>query len=302
MTRTFLVVNPSAGGGRTERLWASLADEVMRLGLQFDFALTRRPDHGTELARRAAAEGWPLVVAVGGDGTLNEVVNGVTDTLGTAMATVGAILTGRGRDGCRNLGLAADWRLAARRLLEGSDARLDLGAAEWPDGARRYFVSVAGVGFDATVARRVRSRGGAGTLPYLRAVVESLVRHRVMPAGLRADDGAESLTPLTAAVVANGSHFGGGMKIAPSADPADGLLDLVILRDLGRAELLRWLPAVYRGGHLANPRVSTRRVVRVSVAASSPLPTHVDGEAAADTPVTFRVCPLADPAYRQRAV
>jgi diacylglycerol kinase (ATP) len=114
-----------------------------------------------------------------------------------------------------------------------------------------------------------------------------------MPARLRADDEPESLTPLTAAVVANGAHFGGGMKIAPSADPADGVLDLVILGDLGRAELLRWLPAVYRGGHLANPKVSTRRIARVSVAAASPLPTHVDGEPVADTPVTFRICPGA---------
>jgi diacylglycerol kinase (ATP) len=72
VTWAFLVVNPAAGGGRTERLWISLADEIRRLGLQFDFAVTRRRDHGTELARRAAGEGWPLVVAVGGDGTLNE--------------------------------------------------------------------------------------------------------------------------------------------------------------------------------------------------------------------------------------
>ena len=293
MTRAFFVVNMLAGGGRTGRLWASLTDEVTRLGLRFDFAVTRRPDHGTELAHRAAAEGWPLVVAVGGDGTLNEVVNGVTDALGTPRATVGAILTGRGCDGCRDLGLAADWRLAARRLLEGSDARLDLGAAEWPDGARRYFVSVAGVGFDATVARRARSHGGTGTLPYLRAVIESLAAHRVIAARLRVDDEPESPAPLTAAVVANGAHFGGGMKIAPSADPADGRLDLVILGDLGRAELLRWLPTIYRGRHLANPKVSTRRVLRVSVAASRPLPTHLDGEPGAETPVTFRVCPAA---------
>jgi diacylglycerol kinase (ATP) len=293
VTRAFLVVNPAAGGGRTERLWISLADEIRRLGLQFDFAVTRRRDHGTELARRAAGEGWPLVIAVGGDGTLNEVVNGVIDARGVPLATVGAILTGRGRDGCRNLGLAADWRVAARRLLEGADARLDLGVAEWPDGARRYFVSVAGVGFDAAVARRARSRGGAGTLPYLFAVIESLAAHRVIPARLRADDEPESRTPLTAAVVANGAHFGGGMKIAPFADPGDGLLDLVILGDLGRAELLRWLPTVYRGGHLANPKMSTRRIVWVSIDASSPLPTHLDGEPGADTPVTFRVCPLA---------
>jgi len=291
--RAFVVVNPAAGGGRTGRMWRALGDELTRLGLRFESAATRRRGHATELARQAAGAGWPLVVAVGGDGTLNEVVNGVTDARAAPLATAGAILTGRGRDACRNLGLAADWRLAARRLVEGDDALLDLGAAAWPDGARRYFVSAAGAGFDAAVARRAQSRGGAGTLPYLRAVVESLAAHRAVPATLQADDAPASSAPLTAAVIANGAYFGGGMKIAPSADPADGNLDLVVLGDLGRAELLRWLPTVYRGGHLANPKVSTRRIVRMSIDAASPLPTHVDGETTADTPVVFRVCPRA---------
>jgi diacylglycerol kinase (ATP) len=293
VTRAFLVVNPMAGGGRTRRMWPRISAELTRLGLPFEFAETCHEGHGAELARRAAGAGWPLVVAVGGDGTLNEVVNGLTDARGVSMATAGAILTGRGRDACRNFGFAADWRLAARRLVEGADARFDLGAAEWPDGPRRYFLSVAGVGFDAAVARRARSRGGVGTLPYLRAIVESLAAHRVIAATLCADDASASSVALTAAVIANGAHYGGGMKIAPSADPADGLLDLVVLGGLGRVELLRWLPTVYRGRHLANPKVSTRRISSLSVDAACPLPTHLDGETAADTPVTFRICPLA---------
>jgi YegS/Rv2252/BmrU family lipid kinase len=274
-------------------MWPRIAGELTRLGLPFEFAETRHEGHGTELARRAAGAGWPLVVAVGGDGTLNEVVNGLTDARGVPMATAGAILTGRGRDACRNFGFAADWRLAVRRLVKGADARFDLGAAEWPDGPRRYFLSVAGVGFDAAVARRARSRGGVGTLPYLRAIVESLAAHRVVTATLCTDDASTSSVALTAAVIANGAHYGGGMKIAPSADPADGLLDLVVLGGLGRVELLRWLPTVYRGRHLANPKVSARRIREVKIDAAYPLPTHLDGETAPDTPVTFRVCPSA---------
>src|SRR5262249_60520197 len=104
--------------------------------------------HAAGLARRARGAGGPLVVAVGGDGTLNEVVNGVTAPRGTPLATTGAVLTGRGRDARRNFDLAADWRLAARRLGEGADTPFDLRAAEWTDGTRRYFVSPAGAGFD----------------------------------------------------------------------------------------------------------------------------------------------------------
>src|SRR5439155_617470 len=207
-------------------MWRRLAHELSRLGLPFELAETRCRGHATELARQAASAGWPLVVAVGGDGTLNEVVNGVTDTRGAPLATAGAILTGRGRDACRNLGLAADWRLAARRLVGGVDALLDLGVAEWPAGERRYFVNAAGAGFDAAVARRAVSRGGTGTLPYLRAVVESLAAHRAIPATLQADGAAEASARLTAAVAANGAYYGGGMArrgCAPSGRGASAI-------------------------------------------------------------------------------
>jgi diacylglycerol kinase (ATP) len=293
VTRAFVVVNPAAGGGRTGRTWPMVAAELNRLGLTFESAWTTRRGHATDLARRAAGAGWPLVVAVGGDGTLNEVVNGVTDARGTPLATTGAILTGRGRDARRNFGLAADWRLATCRLVQGGDVLLDLGAAEWTGGTRRYFVSAAGAGFDAAVARRAAARGGIGTLPYVLAVIEGLVAHRPIPMTIQADGGAEQSAPLTTVVVANGAYYGGGMKIAPPADPMDGLLDLVVIGALNRAELLRWLPTVYRGAHLANPRIDLRRVRHVRVAGATAVPTHVDGEPAADTPVAFRVCPQA---------
>jgi diacylglycerol kinase (ATP) len=293
VTRAFVVVNPAAGGGRTGRTWPMVAAELNGLGLTFESAWTTRRGHATDLARRAAGAGWPLVVAVGGDGTLNEVVNGVTDARGTPLATTGAILTGRGCDARRNFGLAADWRLATRRLVQGDDVLLDLGAAEWTGGTRRYFVSAAGVGFDAAVARRAASRGGIGTLPYVLAVIEGLVTHRPIPMTIQADGGAELSAPLTTVVAANGAYYGGGMKIAPPADPTDGALDLVVIGALSRAELLRWLPTVYRGAHLANPRISLRRVRHVRVAGPTAVPTHVDGEPAADTPVAFRVCPQA---------
>src|SRR5262249_47056481 len=252
-----------------------------------------------------AAAGWPLVVAVGGDGTLNEVVNGVTDGTGMPLATTGAILTGRGRDARRNFGLAADWRQAARRIVEGEDVTFDLRAAEGAGGASgrggaggaggasRYFVSAAGAGFDAAVARRAASRGGVGTVPYVLGIVEGLLAHRPITATIEADGESGPPAPLTTVVVANGPYYAGGMKIAPSASPTDGALDLVVLGAPGRLELLRCLPTLYRGTHLATPRIGLRHVRRARVEGATPLPTHVDGEPAADTPVTFLVCPRA---------
>jgi diacylglycerol kinase (ATP) len=292
VTRTLVVVNPAAGGGRTERLWPGLRDELRRLGLVFEWAPTPGPGGATDLARAGAEAGAGLIVAVGGDGTLNEVVNGAVGE-DRPRPTVGAILTGRGRDAARNLALAADPRVAARRLVDGADVGVDLVRAQWPGGARRWVVGAAGAGFDAAVAARAARGGGRGTLPYLAAVLATLSAHAPVSAWIDADGERVWSGPLTAAVVANGAHYGGGMKIAPAADPADGRLDLVVLGDLGRLELLRWLPTVYRGGHLANPKVVTRTARHVTLGAARPLPTHVDGEPTADTPVAFTLSPGA---------
>ena len=287
MTRAFVVVNPAAGGGRTGRLWPSLRDELRRRRLTFDFALTAAPGEATGLAR-AAAPANDLVVAVGGDGTLNEVVNGLVDS-SAAPRALGAVLTGRGRDACRNLGIARDPRVAARRVVEGEERLVDVGVAEWPGGARRYFVGAAGAGFDAAVARRAAARPGSGTVPYLLAVVESIRAHVPVAVEITVDGGVPWRGPITAVVIANGSHYGGGMRIAPHADPADGVLDLVVLGALGGVEMLRWLPTLYRGTHLRHPRVWTVRARHVAVRSPTALPTHLDGEPTADTPLTVSV-------------
>jgi len=290
--RCLVIVNPAAGGGRTELRWRALRDDLHRLGFAFEWTATSARGAATDLARDAVAAGVDLVVAVGGDGTLNEVVNGAV-VEGGPPVTVGAVLTGRGRDAARNFGLAADPRRAVRRLVEGADAAFDLVRAGWPDGRRRWAVSAAGAGFDAAVAARAAARGGSGTLPYLAAVLAALSTHAPVAAEIDADGARAWSGPLSAAVVANGAHYGGGMKIAPAADPADGRLDLVVLGNFGRLELLRWLPTVYRGGHLRNPNVATRTARQVRIDAARPLPVHVDGEPAPATPVTLTLVPGA---------
>ena len=293
MNRAFVVVNPAAGGGRTERLWRRLRDDLVGLGLDFEWAATTGPGGATGLARHAAGDGWPLVVAVGGDGTLNEVVNGVLDAEGRTRAALGVISTGRGRDACANLGLPSDPALAARRLLTGAETALDLGLAEWPDGTRRCFVNACGAGFDAVVARRVAARGGSGTVPYVRGVLEALAAQRAVAVEIALDGAAAWAGPVTAVVVANGACYGGGMRIAPAANLGDAQLDLVVLGDLGRMELVWWLPSVYRGEHLAHRKIFTRHAREVVIRAAEPLPTHVDGEPTRSTPVTLRVLPGA---------
>jgi YegS/Rv2252/BmrU family lipid kinase len=242
------------------------------------------------LAEEAARAGVPLVVAVGGDGTLNEVVNGLVPLRREHPVTVGALMTGRGRDACRNLGLVRDPRHAARRLLEGHVVRRDVGLARWPAG-ERFFLGWAGAGFDAVVAARAGRRGGR--LAYLRAVLTSLRDYRPVETTVRLD-GVDTWAGSTASVVVcNGGSFGGGMRIAPAARADDGLLDVVRLGALGRAELAWWLPTVFWGGHLANPNIQTGRASRVRVAASAPIPVQLDGELGAHTPLDVSILPGA---------
>jgi len=288
--RVVVVVNPAAGGGRTARVWPRLR-EVVAGTLPADVVQTRAPGDGERLAREAAAAGATLVVAVGGDGTLNEVVNGVRAAGGAT--TVGAVLTGRGCDAGRNFGVPRDPVAAVRALGDGHDRRFDLGRAEWAAGGRRWFATSAGAGFDAAVARRAQSVRARGTLPYLAAVIASIHLHRPLPATLELDGVTQPPAPITAVVAANGRWFGGGMKIAPDADPADGAFDVVVLGALGRLELLRWLPTIYPGTHLRNRKVTVRRARQVKVSAPRPLLTHVDGEPVGETPVTLTIEPGA---------
>lgn len=288
-TRAFIIVNPAAGGGRTRRLWPALRDRLHRLGLEFEVGETTGPGIATVMARAAVRDAWPLVVAVGGDGTVNEVINGLIDKPGDPVSTLGTIMTGRGRDVCRSLAVASVPEQAADRLAQGKDVLVDVGMAEWATNRRRYFLNAAGAGFDATVAQRAQSRGGTGTIPYLQAVLSSLWTHRPVPAEAHVDGRLAWAGAMTTAVSANGAYYGGGMKIAPLADPADGFLDLIVIGQLGRGELLRWLPSVYRGTHLANPKVTAYRGKTIEIRTTPPVPTHVDGEAALPTPVRFTI-------------
>jgi YegS/Rv2252/BmrU family lipid kinase len=292
MKRACVVVNPVAGGGRTRRIWGRVRAVLERAGIKLDVNETSAMGAGADLAARAARDGWPLVVAVGGDGTVNEVVNGVVEAAAPDTA-VAVIPTGRGRDVCRNFGVARDPMLAARRVIEGDDVGVDVGLAESADGRRRYFLSAAGIGFDAAVAERARRGRAPGTIGYLLAVLRCLAGYQPSRVTLVLDDGPAVVVRVAAVVCANSAHYGGGMKIAPSASPSDGRFDVVVLGDLGSLELLRWLPTLYTGGHLRNPKVSLRPATRMTLETASPLPAHTDGEPLSFTPVRLAVRPNA---------
>ncbi|MBI2203062.1 MAG: diacylglycerol kinase family lipid kinase [Candidatus Rokubacteria bacterium] len=288
-TRAFAVVNPAAGGGAAARAWPRLADRLVRGRVDVTSAVTAASGDATRLACRAAGDGHDLVIAVGGDGTVNEVVNGLLVS-GASRVTLGVLPAGRGRDVCRNLGIPRDLDRAVDRVVHGSDVAVDVGVVDFGDRIR-FFLGATGAGFDADVARRTQRHRGPATLAYIAGVIEAVASLR--PALVTVTGAFEWTGRATAVVVANGAFVGGGMKIAPGADPADGALDVVVLGDVGRLELLRWLPSVYRGDHVRHPRVVTARATEVRISAPTPLPVHVDGEPAGSTPIVVSVRPGA---------
>jgi len=288
--RAFVVVNPAAGGGRTAGLWPSLRERFEAAGIEIVARTTGGPGDAIAIARGAVDDGWPLVVAVGGDGTVNEVVTGVM-AAGNTDAAVGIVATGRGRDVCRNLGLARDPVAAVGRLGSGDDVRVDAGVLTRGDGRTHYFINAAGIGFDAAVAARTAQTRG-GRLPYLRATVAALAAHDPVTLTLGLD-GRSRTKRVTAVMIANGAHIGGGMNVAPGADPTDGRLDVVVIGAKSRAGLLAWLPTLYWGGHVRSKDVTVTRASTVTIDATPPAPVHVDGEPLGTTPVTISIRPRA---------
>ncbi|HET6749330.1 MAG TPA: diacylglycerol kinase family protein [Actinomycetes bacterium] len=287
--RALLVHNPTAGGGRAGKLLPAVAGRLRAGGVQVDEHATR----SLEDARVAACEAAgtvDAVVAVGGDGTVGACAGGLADAGPGARAALGVVPAGGGNDAARSLGLPFGDPLAAAALLPGLHRRpADLARV----GERSYLV-VAGAGFDSEVNRVANQRlaWAPARARYAGALLVELVVGR--PAGFRLTlDGQEHQLRAWFVAVANSQSYGGGMRIAPDARLDDGLLDVVVIGDIGRAEFLAAFPKVFSGRHVDHRAVTIHRARRVELAADRALAVYADGEPAGSLPAGFEVHPAA---------
>ena len=233
------------------------------------------------LARFAALDGFDVVAAAGGDGTVGEVANGLIGT----NAALAVIPLGTGNDFSRAVGIGTDLERAVTVAVRGSVGPIDLGR-----GPHGFFINIAGCGFDAIVAREVNTgfKMLRGTVAYLAAVIKTLITFKPVPMEIVIDGERHELKAMLCAI-ANARCYGGGMMVAPNASWTDGLLDVVVVGDVSVFEFLKTFPKVFKGTHLSHPKVHSWRGREITVHTSVPIPVLADGEDLGETPICFEV-------------
>ncbi len=298
-TESLFIVNPVAAGGKTGKVWPAIETQLRSLDVDFDYRFTEGANHATTLAREGVDEGYETIVAVGGDGTVNEVVNGlISPGDQKAEAVLGVIITGRGSDLARTIGIPSDYGEACARLAGERIMTVDLGLVHFyaeGEQQQRHFVNVGGCGFDAEVAVRANRAPNfmGGTIPYLSSVVTTLIAYRNKDIELILDEREPMRMVANSVVVANCQYFGGGMRVAPDADPNDGLFDVIVVGDIDKVDFLMTVPKIYDGTHLTHPQCDAYRAKRVEVRSEQRLLLQVEGEVCGETPLTFQVVPSA---------
>jgi len=302
MLGTLVVVNPAAAGGRAKRRFGKLAATVREHLGELDVEWTRGPRDAERIVREAVRSGVGRVIVAGGDGTMREVVAGALSAGVREPVELGLLPLGTGGDLRRTLGLPADFEGALAALTADGSRPFDAGHASFVDRdgdwAETWFANVASIGVSGLITELVNTAPKAlgGRISFLIGTLRGLVRYTPAPVRLRLDGDLLFEGPLVLAAIANGGWFGGGMHVAPGARADDGLFDVVVVPDFGKARLLRDLPRIYAGTHPdVEGVVSARgRVLEAeSLASAEAVRLEIDGEPLGRLSARFEVLPGA---------
>lgn len=286
-----VILNPGAGGGKTLKSLARVHGILKRLDRPYAIYVTKGRGDAITAARSYAEAGASRILAVGGDGTLNEVANGIYQS--GANAALGIVPVGHGSDFARTLGISKSVEQAVLHACEHEPRPIDLGLVTFQDGAERVFINIAGLGFDALVADKAqRSRLPGANLPYLGSALLTLIGFKNLQVEIDADE-THLETAGVFVQVANAQYMGGGYHFAPMAQINDGLLDVCVVGDFNKFELIKAIPGVYKGKHVTNPKFTHVQAKTISIKTSEPALVQLDGELVGRTPVRFTVLPSA---------
>ncbi len=286
MDRFFFIVNPISGAGRAKAGFETVQQLLDARGVKYEWAYSEHPGHAVTLAQQALEAGFTRIVAVGGDGTVNEVAS----ALAGKDVVLGVLPFGTGNDLTRVVGFPADPARAVETLLGGRVVPMDAGEANG-----MIFVNVAGMGFDVDVlvkTNQYKERFARGMTPYLLGILSALSHLKTLHMTIE-HDGETIQTAGIILSVGNGQYIGGGMRAVPMGDPFDGYLDCVYVERVSVFTFLRLLPGFLKGKHIGLPVVHHFRTRELTVSLSETCVLNYDGELKSQTPAVFRVLPGA---------
>jgi YegS/Rv2252/BmrU family lipid kinase len=296
----FAIVNPNAGKGKGKKDWDRISGLLEKAGLRFFMKFTESKGHAMRLVREAVINGSRKIMTIGGDGTLNEVVNGVfiQNACASQEITLASIPVGTGNDWGRMFGIGTVYVNAVDIIREGRSMLHDIGVADFQDESgqkRRYFINIAGLGFESEVVRKTnyqKDRGHGGKTIYFYNLLTSLLAYRNTPAEIIID-GERKSAEIFSINIGNGRYCGGGMRQTPDALPDDGLLDVTVINGMGKLEIIRNLNILYNGKILSHPKVDGYRCKNLKIISEKKIWVEADGESLGHTPAEFSILPAS---------
>ncbi|MDF1575055.1 MAG: diacylglycerol kinase family lipid kinase [Bacteroidales bacterium] len=292
------IINVAAGGGKTKKDWPSIAQILQKEGIQYEPYFTDRRLHASIIARNKINEGYSRIIVVGGDGTMNEVINGVfaQKRIHTTEVMLGMISVGTGNDWARTFNIPSDYEGAVRTIKQQKTFIQDAGLVNYQKNGKewkRYFINIAGLGFGARVVERtnrMKEQGRNGTMLYFYNIFYSLIKYRSKKAVIEID-GISYNRKIFSLNVGIGKYNGGGMIQVPHAIADDGLYSITLIKKMGKLNVIANMKKLYNGNITRHSKVETYMAKTVQIADSALLKVETDGESLGHGPVSFQIIP-----------
>ena len=299
--RWMIIVNPNAGVQKGTKEWPKIHRIIEKEGVDHDFLLTEHKDHAIHLTRKSIEKGYRKIVVVGGDGTLNEVLNGIflQQTCPVQDIIMGMIPIGTGNDWCRMFNVPFEYEGAVKLLKQQNTFVQDIGKVSYHKKDQtydRYFMNVTGMGYDALVAKKTnlfKEKGHGGPLTYLWFVFASLFQYKFLDAVIEVDGNPEFKGEIFSMNVGICKYNGGGMMQVPNAIPDDGLLDMTLIVKAPKWLVIRHTNKLYNGTLIKLDMVKTFRGKTIRIHSTGKIYLEADGESLGHTPFTYEIIPKA---------
>lgn len=302
MSQTWKVIlNKNAGFGRAGKDWPLIEQLLKKEGFSFDLVVSEYAGHAIKLGQEAVEQGFRKMIVIGGDGTLNEVVNGVfaQNQCATDQVAIGMIMVGTGNDWGKTFGLPEDYEQAIKLIKSGKDTLQDVGYISFEGKnkiEKRYFVNIAGLGFDARVVQKVNESkisGRGGALTYYKNLLMNLLGYRSAAFTMLLDEKTEVSDNMFSLEIGKGKYNGNGMQPLPQAVYNDGWLHVTLIRKLSKLNVILSLKRLYNGSLLSHKKARAYQAKKIQVHSNHDILIEADGESLGKTPCSFGIVPLS---------